>query len=101
MALPENNQIVLISGAPGTGKTISSKMLATQFMLYGHYSLCYSDGEDLHHIKDALSPLPEQKEFIFINAEIAFIQESAEISDYYSNSDVGQYNSLYSDDDDV
>lgn len=67
MALLENNQIVLISGAPGTGKTISSKMLATQFMLYGHYSLCYSDGEDLHHIKDALSPLPKQKEFIFID----------------------------------
>ena len=36
-----------------------------------------------------------------LNAEIAFIQESAEISDYYSNSDVGQYDSLYSDDDDV
>ncbi len=63
----ENNHIVLISGAPGTGKTISSKMLAAQFVYYGEYSLRFSEGEDLHRIKDELSPHLDQKEFIFID----------------------------------
>lgn len=67
MSLLENNHIVLISGAPGTGKTISSKMLATQFVYYGKYSLRFSEGEDLHRIKDELSPHLDQKEFIFID----------------------------------
>ena len=67
MALLENNQIVLISGAPGIGKTISSKMLAAQFVCYGKYLLRYSNGEELYRIKDMLSPDPEQKEFIFID----------------------------------
>lgn len=51
---------------------------------------------DQHHINALNDAIIED-----LNAEIAFIQESAEISDYYSNSDVGQYDSLYSDDDDV
>lgn len=67
MSLLENNHIVLISGAPGTGKTISSKMLAAQFVYYGEYSLRFSEGEDLHRIKDELSPHLDQKEFIFID----------------------------------
>ncbi len=67
MALLENNQVVLISGAPGTGKTISSKMLAAQFVCYNRYLLRYSNGEDLYQIKSMLSPDPEQKEFIFID----------------------------------
>lgn len=67
MSLLENNQIVLISGAPGTGKTITSKMLAVQYAYYGQYSLHYYTGDNIYQIKNALSPQLRQKEFIFID----------------------------------
>ncbi len=62
----EEKRNLLILGAPGIGKTITSKMLALYFAQKG-YIVRYTDARNLNELKSAISLDNDKKEFIFLD----------------------------------
>lgn len=61
----EREHILLLQGAPGSGKTITSKMIALDFIHRG-YSLRYSADSNIKELKEALS-LEDDKGLLFLD----------------------------------
>ena len=62
----EAKRNLLILGAPGIGKTTTSKMLALYFAQKG-YAVRYTDAYNLNELKSAISLDYDKKEFIFLD----------------------------------
>ena len=63
----EKNNVLMILGNPGSGKTITSKMIVLYYASMG-YSVRYStDGLDISGLKKSISRNPETKEIIFLD----------------------------------
>lgn len=66
LQLLEKNRILMIIGAPGVGKTVTSKMLLLK-MAGLDYRVRYSTNGDISEIKRSLSIDPDQKEIILLD----------------------------------
>ena len=62
----ERNRLLMILGMPGTGKTMTTKMLALYYAALG-YRIIYTTNGDLQSIKKALSVDKESKEIILLD----------------------------------
>ena len=62
----ETKRNLLILGAPGIGKTTTSKILALYFAQKG-YTVRYTDAYNLNELKSAISLDYDKKEFIFLD----------------------------------
>lgn len=60
-------RVLMIIGAPGVGKTITSEMLAAFFAAQQYHIRYTTDGEDINSLKRSLSGNQEQKEFILLD----------------------------------
>ncbi len=63
----EKNNVLIIVGDPGVGKTVTSKMLVLNFASLGYRVRYTSDGSDLAALKRSLSQSPEAKEVILLD----------------------------------
>lgn len=61
------NKTLFITGDPGIGKTITSKMLVLYYAAKGYRVRYTTDGTDLSTLKKALSQSPEAKEIILLD----------------------------------
>ena len=62
-----SNNVLMIIGNPGVGKTITSKMLVLHFATLGFKVRYTTDGADLASLKKALSQSPSVKEVILLD----------------------------------
>ncbi|UQZ81720.1 hypothetical protein SK3146_00876 [Paenibacillus konkukensis] len=62
----EQNGLLMITGGPGVGKTITSKMLVLYFATQG-YRVRYTTNGDIANIKDSLSLEKDQKEIVLLD----------------------------------
>lgn len=62
----ERNRLLMILGMPGTGKTMTTKMLALYYAALG-YRIIYTTNGDLQSIKKTLSVDKESKEIILLD----------------------------------
>lgn len=60
-------RILMIIGAPGVGKTITSEMLTAFFAAQGYRIRYTTDGEDINSLKRSLSGNQNQKEFLLLD----------------------------------
>lgn len=63
----ENNQTIFITGNPGVGKTITSKMLVLHYATMGYKVRFSTDVSDLSALKKSLSRNPDIKEIILVD----------------------------------
>ncbi|MBQ7925452.1 MAG: restriction endonuclease [Lachnospiraceae bacterium] len=63
----EKNNVLIIVGNPGVGKTITSKMLMLYYAAQGYRIRYTTDGSDLASLKKALSQSPNTKEIILLD----------------------------------
>ena len=63
----EDNKTVLITGNPGVGKTITSKMLVLYYAAIGYRVRFSTNISDLNELKKSLSRNPEIKEVILVD----------------------------------
>lgn len=63
----EKNNVLIIIGNPGVGKTITSKMLVLNYAIKGYKIRYTTDGADLAALKRALTQAPEVKEIILLD----------------------------------
>ncbi len=63
----EKNNVLIIVGNPGVGKTITSKMLVLFYATQGYRIRYTTDGTDLTSLKRALSQSPDNKEVILLD----------------------------------
>lgn len=63
----EKNNVLIIVGNPGVGKTITSKMLVLNYAIRGYKIRYTTDGTDLASLKKSLSQSPEVKEIILLD----------------------------------
>lgn len=63
----EKARILFFCGDPGTGKTITSKMLVLYYAINGYRVRYSTDGADLKSLKKALSESPSMKEIILLD----------------------------------
>ena len=63
----EKNNVLIIIGNPGVGKTITSKMLVLNYAIQGYKVRYTTDGADLASLKRALSQSPDKKEVILLD----------------------------------
>lgn len=61
-----NNGTIMLTGGPGVGKTITSKMLVLYFATQG-YRIRYTTNGDIANIKNTLSHNKEQKEVVLLD----------------------------------
>jgi hypothetical protein len=61
------NRALFITGDPGVGKTMTSKMLILYFAAQGYRVRYTTDGADLSDLKKSLSQSPESKEIILLD----------------------------------
>lgn len=61
------NRALFITGDPGVGKTVTSKMLILYFASQGYRIRYTTDGADLAALKRSLSQFPESKEIILLD----------------------------------
>lgn len=61
------NNVLIIVGNPGVGKTITSKMLVLYYATQGYKVRYTTDGADLASLKRALSQSPDIKEVILLD----------------------------------
>lgn len=61
------NNVLIIIGAPGVGKTITSQMLVLYYAAQGYRVRYTTDGADLAGLKKALSQSKETKEVILLD----------------------------------
>lgn len=63
----DSNNVLVIIGDPGVGKTMTSKMILLYY-IEKDYKVRYStDGENLSDLKKSLSQNPDEKEIIFLD----------------------------------
>lgn len=62
-----HNKTIFITGDPGVGKTITSKMLVMHYATAGYRVRYTTNSSDLKELKKALSRSPEQKEIILVD----------------------------------
>ena len=67
LACLEKNNVLIIIGNPGVGKTITSKMLVLYYAAQGYKIRYTTDGADLASLKKALSQSPDMKEVILLD----------------------------------
>lgn len=67
MNLLSHNKSLFITGNPGVGKTITSKMLAVNFAAEGYTVRYTTNSTDLHNLKKSLSKNPEAKEIVLVD----------------------------------
>lgn len=65
--LLSHNKSLFITGNPGVGKTITSKMLALNFAAEGYTVRYTTDSTDLNNLKKSLSKNPEAKEIVLVD----------------------------------
>lgn len=63
----EKNNVLIIVGSPGVGKTITSKMLVLSYAIQGYKIRYTTDGADLASLKKALAQSPDVKEIILLD----------------------------------
>ena len=63
----KKNNVLIIIGAPGVGKTITSQMLVLYYAAQGYRVRYTTDGADLAGLKKALSQSKETKEVILLD----------------------------------
>lgn len=63
----QKNNVLIIIGAPGVGKTITSQMLVLYYAAQGYRVRYTTDGADLAGLKKALSQSRETKEVILLD----------------------------------
>ena len=63
----KKNNVLIIIGAPGVGKTITSQMLVLYYAAQGYRVRYTTDGADLSGLKKALSQSKETKEVILLD----------------------------------
>ena len=63
----EKNNVLIIVGDPGVGKTITSKMLVLHYATQGYKIRYTTDGADLASLKKALSQSSNDKEIILLD----------------------------------
>lgn len=63
----EKNNVLILLGNPGVGKTITSKMLVLQYAANGYRIRYTTDGADLASLKKAISTSKESKEVILLD----------------------------------
>ena len=63
----KKNNVLIIIGAPGVGKTITSQMLVLYYTAQGYRVRYTTDGADLAELKKALSQSKETKEVILLD----------------------------------
>lgn len=63
----ENNKTIFITGNPGVGKTITSKMLVLHYVTMDYRARFSTDISDLSALKKSLSQNPERKEVILVD----------------------------------
>ncbi|RCX23333.1 restriction endonuclease [Fontibacillus phaseoli] len=64
--LLDNNGLLMITGGPGVGKTITSKMLVLYYATQG-YRVRYTTNGDINDIKKSLSSEKETKEIVLLD----------------------------------
>ena len=62
----EGERIIVITGMPGVGKTITSKMLVLKYVEQG-YKVRYTTNNDVSNLKKSISSNPELKEIILLD----------------------------------
>lgn len=62
----DKNGLLMITGGPGIGKTITSKMLVLYFSIHG-YRVRYTTNGDIADIKNSLSSDKESKEIVLLD----------------------------------
>lgn len=63
----EYNRCLFITGSPGVGKTITSKMLILYFAAKGYHVKYTTDGNNLTDLKKSLLQVPDVKEIILLD----------------------------------
>lgn len=63
----EKNKALFITGNPGVGKTITSKMIVLYFASQGYQVRYTSNNTDFKELKRSLSVNPSQKQIVFID----------------------------------
>lgn len=63
----EKNNVLIIIGNPGVGKTITSKMLVLNYAIKGYKIRYTTDGADLASLKRALTQAADVKEIILLD----------------------------------
>ena len=63
----EKNNVVVIIGNPGVGKTITSKMIVLNYVGQGYKVRYTTDGANLSDLKKGLSQNPDEKEIILLD----------------------------------
>lgn len=63
----DKNNVLIIVGNPGVGKTVTSKMIVLHYASQGYRVRYTTDGADLNALKKALSQSPETNEIIFLD----------------------------------
>ena len=63
----EKNNVLIIIGNPGVGKTITSKMIVLHYAIQKYRIRYTTDGTDLASLKKALAQSPEVKEVILLD----------------------------------
>ena len=63
----EKNNVLMIIGNPGVGKTLTSKMLALYFANQGYRIRYTTDGSDLASLKKSLLQASTQREIILLD----------------------------------
>ena len=63
----DKNNVLVIIGDPGVGKTITSKMIVLNYVGQGYKVRYTTDGANLSDLKKALSQNPDEKEIILLD----------------------------------
>lgn len=63
----EKNNVIIILGDPGVGKTMTSKMLILHHAVNNYQVRFTTDGINLNELKKAISRSPDQKEIILLD----------------------------------
>lgn len=66
LSILEKENILMLIGAPGVGKTMTSKMLVAYYAAMG-YKVKYSSDSDISAIKKSISQNSDEKEIIFLD----------------------------------
>lgn len=66
LSILDKENILMLIGAPGVGKSMTSRMLVANYMAMG-YKVKYSSDSDISAIKKSISQNPEEKEIIFLD----------------------------------